>query len=232
MKKSILILAVLFPLFCLSQNKKGGFFIEAGVSFLGGENFYTPSFIGTTGISYWQQRYYTERDGKVELFSPYNYSLNYFSIAPQMGYFLNNKTSVGIDFQYFNNFNVYKETYWNVLSGLFIRYYILNKKSSPFIELAAGTGLSKRMTESTSPGGANYEKIEYFNLPYISASAGYSFSLGPRFRLGIAATIQNTNQKPNEKSSFSRDTDRISILETALVASISYNFRINRKKKE
>lgn len=51
MKKSILILAVLLPLFCLAQNDKGGFFIETGVTLFGGRN-YTPTFVGTSGISY------------------------------------------------------------------------------------------------------------------------------------------------------------------------------------
>jgi len=231
MKKSILILTVLFPLFCLAQNDKGGFFIETGVTLFGGRN-YTPTFVGTSGISYWQHRHFTERDGKEELFSPYNYNITYFSIAPRLGYFLSKKTSVGIDFQYSNNINSFKENYWNILSGLFLRYYFLNKKNSPFLEIAAGTGLSKEVTKSTSPGGANYERIEFFNLPYISGSAGYSFTLSPRFKLGIAATNQNTFQKPNEKSNFSTDTTKISILETGLIASISYNFKINRKGKE
>lgn len=231
MKRSILIVTVLFPLFCLAQNNKGGFFLETGVTLFGGRN-YTPSFVGTSGISNWQYRHFTERDGKEELFSPYNYNITYFSIAPRMGYFLSKKTSVGIDFQYSNNINSFKESYWNILSGLFLRYYFLNKKSSPFIELAAGTGLSKEITGSTSSGGANYEEIEYLNLPYISGSAGYSFLISPRLKLGIAATIQDTFQKPNEKSNFSTNTSKISILETGLIASICYKFKINRKEKE
>lgn len=38
----------------------------------------------------------------------------------------------------------------------------------------------------------------------------------------------------NEKSSFFIETGvtKISILETGLIASVSYNFKINRKKKE
>ncbi len=92
MKKLFLIIAVLLPLFCLAQNEKGVFFIETGVTLFGGRD-YTPTFVGTSGISYWQNRHFTERDGKVELFSPYNYNLTYFSIAPRIGYFLSKKTS-------------------------------------------------------------------------------------------------------------------------------------------
>jgi hypothetical protein len=236
MKKSILILAVLFPLFCLAQNDKGGFFIETGVTMFGGGD-YMP-FIGKTGISFWQSKTFVERDGKVELFDPYNYHVTSFSLAPRMGYFLSKKTSVGIDFQYFRNYNIYrgayddKENYWNILSGIFLRYYIFDKKSSPFIELASGTGLSKNIEKSVSPGGAHYDVIKYYNLPYISGSIGYSFSLNSRFKLGIAATVQNTFEKPNDKGNVSTDIARISILETGLVASMSYNFKINRKKKE
>ena len=230
-KKSILILAVLLPLFGLAQNEKSSFFIETGVTLFGGRN-YTPTFVGTSGISYWQYKHFTERNGQVELFSPYNYNITYYSIAPRVGYFLSKKTSVGLDFQYASNFNSHKESYRNVLAGIFLRYYILNRKNSPFIEVASGTGLSKEVTKSTSPGGANYEKIEYFNLPYISGSAGYSFRVNSRFKLGIAATVQNTFLKPGKKSNFITDTAKISILETGLIASVSYNFKINRKKKE
>jgi hypothetical protein len=231
MKKAILIVAVLLPLFCLSQNEKGGFFIETGVALFGGRN-YTPTFVGTSGISYWQNRYFTERDGKAELLPHYNYNITYFSVAPRMGYFLSKNTSIGIDFQYFNNFNSFKDNYRSVLSGVFLRQYFLNRKNSPFVEVAAGTGRSKEVTKSTSPGGANYERIEFFNLPYISGSAGYSFSLGPRFKLGIAATVQDTFQKPNKKSNFSTDTAKISILETGLIASIGYHFKLKGKGKE
>nr|WP_319266403.1 hypothetical protein [uncultured Draconibacterium sp.] len=233
MKKSILILTVLLPLFSFSQNEKGGLFIETGVTMFGGGD-YMP-FVGKTGISFWQSKTFINRNGEVIEFDGNKYHVTSFSIAPRFGYCLTEKLSIGLDFQYFRNYNVYrgayddKENYWNILSGIFLRYYILNKKHSPFIELASGTGLSKNIDESYSSGGGQYEVIKYYNLPYISGSIGYSFRLNPRFKLGIAATIQNTFEKPNDKGNVETDIDRISILETGLVASISYSFI---KKKE
>ncbi|WP_340114494.1 hypothetical protein [Maribellus mangrovi] len=233
MKKIIPILSVLLPLFSFSQNEKGGFFLETGVTMFGGGD-YMP-FVGKTGISFWQSKTFVNRDGEVVELVGEKYHVTSFSIAPRFGYCLTKKLSVGLDFQYFRNYNAYrgayddKENYRNIIFGIFLRYFILDKKHSPFLELASGTGFSKNVDKSVSSGGGQYERIKYYNLPYISGSLGYSFRISPRFKLGIAATVQNTFEKPKDKGNVETDIDRISILETGLVASITYSFI---KKKE
>ncbi|MDX8340828.1 hypothetical protein SLH46_16645 [Draconibacterium sp. IB214405] len=236
MKNTVLIFIALLPLFCFSQNENCGFFIETGVTMFGGGD-YMP-FVGKTGISFWQSKTFVDRNGDVELYEGYNYHVTSFSIAPRFGYCLSKKLAVGLDFQYFRNYNAYrgayddKENYRNFLAGIFLRYTILDKKHSPFVELASGTGISKNMYKSYSSGGGRYDLIKYDNLPYIAGSLGYLFRLNDSFKVGIAATVQNTLEKPNDKGNVGTDIDRVSILETGMVASISYYFKKRQKPIE
>jgi hypothetical protein len=220
----------MFPLFCLSQTIKGSFFIETGTTLFGGGDY--TAFVGKTGISLWSSK--THLKDSYHMSGPSKYQVSSYSVAPRLGWYLSNRLTLGVDFQHFkNNYSnrVYdqRSNYNHLLSGLFLRYYFVNKKHSPFIEFATGTGISKNNEESISSGGANYEVITYYNLPYISGTAGYSFSLNSRFKLGIAATVQNTFEKPNDKGIVINGVEKFSILETGLVASISYRFRISKK---
>lgn len=234
MKKSILFIILSIPFFCNSQNEKGTFFLETGVTLFGGGDY--NAFIGKTGISFWQTALTVERqNNENKKYPPYNdWS---YSIAPRFGYFLNNKIAIGLDFQYYKHQYIYKrvddkEDYKNLLSGIFLRHYFLNKKITPFIELSSGIGISKNVEEYLTHGGGNVDKIKYFNILYFSGALGYSFVLSPRFNLGISAIIQNTVEKPNDKGNVSTDVAKISTLESGLVMSISYHFNKNNNKEE
>ena len=102
-----------------AQENKGRLFVETGVKVFGGEDY--RNFIGKTGFSFFQHEheYVLESPHEVESVNGFSYS-----IAPRVGYFVGNKFSAGLDFQYFHK-NWWME-YQNYTGGIFARYiYII-----------------------------------------------------------------------------------------------------------
>lgn len=231
MKRIILLIVILRPLFCLSQTEKGSFFIETGTTLFG--NGGNQSYIGKTGLLLWRSKTHYDRNYQFAN-DDRNNGITYF-LYPRLGYYLSNKLTAGIDFQFSNNhYKVvnygFADKYNHFTTGIFLQYYFVQKKHTPFAEFAAGTGHSKYIQRTIAPSGGRYNIYTYKNLPYISGTAGYLFSLNSRFKLGIAATVKNTFEKPSNKGTVVDHIRNISILETGLVASASYRFRISKKE--
>jgi hypothetical protein len=210
MKKLIFIFGVIIPIICNSQDDIGKLYIETSTTLfsIGSGNY--NAFIGKTDISLKE------------------FKIQYYSLAPRIGYHLTNLVAIGADFQFYNEKyghggNLRTTKYKNILYGVFLRQYFLNKKINPFIEISTGIGTSNYIEEFKYSVG-NY----LYNISYISGAIGCSFTLNPRFKLDISATIQNTIEK--QKDSGQYHVDRFSTFESELIMSISYYFKKNKRK--
>lgn len=231
----IFFLLLIFSLTLCAQENKGKFFIETGVKVFGGGDY--QNFVGKTGISfnhstrYWK---FLEPDD----FGSDSYNSFSFSLAPRIGYFLTENISGGLDLQYFYckelmKFYDYFNNYWITTGGIFIRYYFLKARISPFVETKAGLGISRgEENDRYSSGGAKYSTIEYQNLSYYAFSSGISFNVKENFKLNLSVIGQNTIEKFSDKSSFSTDTYKVSNWEVGPMLSVSYIFKGKTKSQE
>jgi hypothetical protein len=198
--KKIFIFSLLFVLSVdlSAQNNKGSFMFEGGINLKESQS--EVQTIGTNGISFFKRNTYeNQRDTYSRFYS--SRSVTGYSVAPKIGYFLFNNTSLGVDFQY-NKFidKIFSkpDRYRTTLYGVFIRHYFGNKKLVPVIESGTGFGLFKSINNDVSAGGGHYQYIKRKDLFYISGSAGISYSINSRFRINLLAKAQRTSEKPLE----------------------------------
>jgi hypothetical protein len=236
MKLKLILINLLFlSIFTSAQSDKGKFFVETGVKVFGGGDY--QNFIGKTGISfnhstrYWK---FLEPDD----FGSDSYKSFSFSLAPQIGYFLTENINGGLDLQYFYckelmKFYNYFNNYWITTGGIFIRYYFLKGRISPFVETSAGLGISRgEENDQYSPGGAKYSSIEYQNLLYYALSSGITYSVNENFKFNLSVIGQNTIEKFSDKSSFSTDTYKVTNWEVSPMISIIYIFKGKTKTQK
>lgn len=202
-----------------AQESKGKIFVETGVKVYGGGEY--ENFIGKTGFSLFRRNHeyeniYGDRE-KYDDLSGFSYS-----IAPRIGYFVGNKLSTGIEFQYFNKNWWYD--YHHYSGGLFLRYYILTKRFSPFVEIGVGIGKSKEIEDSLSPGGAEYQKITKEKLTYFNSSLGASYKITEKFDLSLALKYQSTIQKFDEGSNYGTNWYKKTTKEFVPFLSFGYYF--------
>ena len=221
--------ALLFLLFIshllFSQDNKGKIFIETGVKVAGGTDY--QSFIGKTGFSYTKSKWFTYHDDG-SLWQEGSNNISSWAIAPRVGYCLSKKLQAGIDGQYYHTNLSYGIKYQNLASGIFFRYYFLDHKINPFLELSSGLCYSREEEDGTSSGGGSYVYVEKYKLFYYSGSAGVSFEITNRFNLNLSAKIQNTKGKEiedNDGSSISYITEKTENLEVVPMLSVTYYFK-------
>jgi hypothetical protein len=224
MKSMVFCFLLLLSSALLAQDYKGKLFIETGVKASGGGGF--NNFTGKTGFSFNKLHWKTyNNDGTVWQEDSYN-SFSW-AIAPRLGYYLSNSLNTGIDIQYFQNILSLGNNYRNFTTGLFFRFYFLDKKIKPFVELSSGLGLSKNEVDRISPGGGEFQTVEKLNLFYYSGSAGLTFVLSDNLNLNLSLRIQDTienEKKDKEEGSVSYITQKTHNLEINPMLSISYLF--------
>lgn len=209
-----------------AQENKGNIFVETGVNMFGGSEYF--AFAGKTGISFNKYKYNSE-SGSFD----YKYDSFTYSIAPRIGYFLNNNLAGGFESQYYKQTLSYDETSYRIASfGLFLRLIFPGKRILPLAEIHAGIGGVKDITDHTSSGGGVFQKIEINNLYYYGCSAGITILMNQKVRLNLLAKIQNTNTKFSEKSNFGSSNFNENNLEIGPILSVSYIFTGKSKISE
>jgi hypothetical protein len=220
------VLILLLSLNLSAQIHKRSFLVEGGINLSG--NGQPGAFIGTTGISFRSTDNYAKNytNGITESYLARKY-FNY-SIAPRIGYVVLNNLVIGADFQYSKNTYRLKDydysTHKNrsVLYGTYIRQYFGNGKFLPLIEAGIGWGLSKNISDETSPGGGQYQGIERRDLFYFSGAAGFSYAINSKLSINLQAKAQQTEEKPINTENFHFGYARITNFDTALVLSFGY----------
>lgn len=225
----LLFLSLVTSIYLPAQIPKGSILIESGI-YLGGNGgyYWSAPFIGTTGISFRYAGNYTENysDGSSRLYHKQN--ILSYSLAPAIGYALFNNLVIGADLQYHRNMSYLKlfehipSSYRSFLYGAFIRPCLGKGRIQPVAEIGTGFGHSKSKEDETSPGGANYQRIECRNIFYLSVSAGLSYSISPKTRINLQVKAQQTTERPIDTEHFSFSESKISNFETALIMSFSY----------
>lgn len=222
--KLIFCLLILLSTTLFSQEYKGSFFIETGVKASGGADFI--NFIGKTGVSF-NKLHWTTYNSDGSVWQEDSYNTFSWAIAPRLGYYLNNFINTGLDIQYYQNILSLGVNYRNFTTGLFFRFYFIDKKIKPFIEMSSGLGFSKNEEDRISPGGGSFQAVEKLNLFYYSGSAGLTFVLTDNLNLNLSARIQDTienEKKDNDEGSVSYITQKTHKLEINPMLSISYIF--------
>lgn len=212
-----------------AQEYKGKFFIETGVKASGGAEFI--NFIGKTGVSF-NKLHWTTYNNDGSVWQEDSYNTFSWAIAPRLGYYLSNSIHTGLDIQYYQNILSLGGNYRNFTTGLFFRFYFLDKKVKPFVELSSGLGFSKNVEDRLSPGGGAFQDVDKSNLFYYSGSVGLTFVLTDKLNLNLSARTQDTiesEKKDNDEGSVSYITQKTHKLEINPMLSISYVFGITPK---
>ncbi len=220
----LLVVSLAMTLNLFAQTEKGTFMLEAGTNLSG-----IGSFIGSTGVSFQATDNYAKQSSTGVTYNYFSHNITSYSAAPRIGYFILRNLACGADFQYHKSIYEYvnsenHDRYRNLMSGLFARKYFGDKKFVPFIEATAGMGLSKNRTDESSPGGAQYQRIERRHLYYFSGAAGISYLATQRLRINIFGKIQKTTEKPINTENMHFADSKISNLDTSLMLSFSYFF--------
>lgn len=221
----IALLLIICSLSLSAQISKGRFMVETGINL--GDSQSIP-FIGTTGISFRLTDDYvkdytngTSHIGLARRFSN-------FSLAPSIGYVFMKNLLIGGDFQYYKNNYRLKDydhstiKYRSVMYGMFIRKYFGAGRLLPLVEGGVGLGLSKNVSDETSPGGALYQESERRDIFYYSGAAGFSYMFGPRVRINLLAKVQQTEERPINTENFHFANTRIVNFDSGAVLSFSY----------
>lgn len=173
MKKILLILAVIImsALASMAQMQKGNYLV-AGYSNLGID---IGSWKNNSGSDIVDESKYTE-----------------FYFEPQVGYFVMDKLSTGLFFDFYHSSDKYdngdKYIYNKFIIGPFARYYITEfNKLWPYAEFRLGVGANKDVTKYSS-GGDNTNSARYFSTRFgvggtymVSEKVGLDTFLGYDF---------------------------------------------------
>lgn len=228
MKRLKLLLLLFIVSFNLSaQINKGSFMIEAGINL--GDCQSIP-FIGTTGISFRATDNYSKdyNNGTSQIYLARRF-FNY-SFAPRIGYVLGKNLVIGGDFHYYKNTYKLKDydhstnKYRSAMYGIFIRKYFGTGRLLPLVEAGIGIGLSKNISDQTSPGGALYKETERRDLFYFSGAAGFSYSLNSRLKVNLQAIVQHTEERPINTENFHFGNSKVINLDSGAILSFSYFF--------
>lgn len=222
----LFVVLIIFSLNLSARDDKGRFFIETGVKLEGGGDF--MNFIGNTGISFNKNNlvYYFPGNHTSE-FSQSTFS---WSLAPRIGYYLDNVFTIGLDMQYYQFNGKGYMNYRNSASGVFIRRSFTSGRIKPYIEFSSGLGSSREVEDRTSPGGASYQMIDKRKHHYFGGAAGITILLMEKLTFSLSATIRNTIEKDNKRPDTSGNEFKNTGIEIAPRLSLGYIFK--RKKEQ
>jgi hypothetical protein len=226
--KSILLLIVLliFSLNLSARDDTGRFFIETGVKLAGGGDF--MNFMGNTGISYNKNKMvYYFPENRTSEFSQSSFS---WSLAPRIGFHLDELFSIGLDMQHFQLDAKDHMNYRNSVAGLFIRRNFTTNRIKPYIEFSSGLGSSREEYDRTSPGGLPYGMVDKRDHHYFGGATGITFLLMEKLTFSLSANIRNTIEKDSKRPDNSSNEFKNTGIEIAPRLSIGYIFKHKEEK--
>ena len=116
-----------------------------------------------------------------------------FGFTPRISYLLSSRVAVGASIKYGKKIIGDENGKLNLFTtGPIIRYYILNRKISPYLETEAGMG---KYNESGSDM-VTYKSV----LFYFSGGGGAEFFISPSFSLDMGINYKNTIEYPDLQS--------------------------------
>jgi hypothetical protein len=212
---------LLYSLNLSAGDDTGRFFIETGVKLAGGGDF--MNFMGNSGVSYNRNKtVYYFPENRTSEFSQSSFS---WSLAPRLGYHLDELFSIGLDLQHFQLDAKDYMNYRNSAAGLFIRRNFTTNRIKPYIEFSSGLGNSREVQDRTSPGGAPYQMIDKREHHYFGGAAGITFLLMEKLTFSLSATIRNTIEKDSKRPDSSGNEFKNTGIEIAPRLSIGYIFK-------
>jgi hypothetical protein len=121
-----------------------------------------------------------------------NYSSGNLGLVfnPQLGYYLNNRLEIGAD----GEFNFISPDNFGVYGGIYSKYYFLDKKFSPFIEI--GDGFLYQFQETSNTNNDFSTNVFYGGL-------GLKYQISKRFSLETKYEQKYFFNSKNSDGSFS-----------------------------
>ncbi len=206
-----------------SQNRKGSLSLEVPIKLAANRDF---AFVRGTGISI-SQSVHTD-------LSEYEHKNNYsdrtflWSLAPRLGYFLDEVFMTGLDVQYvrfkYSYMHEPEAVYHNSTFGTFLRRdFNADKKISPFLEGSVGWGASFYEEHDIAPSGGKYRWNRKLNLFYYGLDLGFAIRLIPRLRLNLSVRFQDTVEKSTKRADSLSNEEKIDNYELAPILTICYS---------
>ena len=224
--KFLFIVLLIISLNLSARDDKGRIFIETGVKLAGGGDF--MNFMGNTGVSFNNNNtIHYMPDNRTSEISQSSFS---WSLAPRIGYYLDELFSTGLDLQHFQLDAKDYMNYRNYAAGLFIRRNFTVSRIKPYIEFSSGLGSSGEIQERTSPGGAPYEVINKRNHHYFGGAAGITFLLKEKLTFSLSATIRKTVKKDSKRPDNTSNEFKDTGIELAPRLSFGYIFKRKEEK--
>jgi hypothetical protein len=230
MKKPVILSFVLLLLGfqCVCQNRKGLLTLEFPFKLGASRDFV---FVRGTGFSF-NKSVHTD-------LSEYEHKNNYsegnliWSLAPRVGYFMDEVFMTGLDIQFLRyNQNKNEAVYHNYSIGTFLsRDFNPDKKISPYLEGSVGWGASFYEEHDIAPSGGKYRWNRKLNLFYYGLDLGVAYRVIPRLRLNLSVRFQDTIEKSTKRADSVANEEKIDNYEWAPILTICYSLGRTSKQK-